>query len=129
MNYELMIENYWKDTLAQDGESMRLYFEDDAYVNWHNTNEHFTMEEYICANCEYPNKWAGKIERMQCLERQVITVTHVYTKDNTMSFHVTSFFIMSNNGLIQSIDEYWGEDGIPPKWRLDKHIGTKIKDV
>ena len=129
MNYERMIENYWKDALAQDADSMKLYFEDDAFVNWHNSNEHFTLEEYICANCEYPNKWDGKIERMQCFPQQVISVVHVYAKDKSVSFHATSFFTMSHNGRIQSIDEYWGEDGEPPKWRIEKQIGTKIKDL
>ena len=29
---------------------------------------------------------------------------------------------------IASVDEYWGDDGPAPQWRLDKHIGTKIKE-
>ncbi len=29
---------------------MREFFLPDAYINWHDTNEHFTVEEYIHAN-------------------------------------------------------------------------------
>lgn len=25
------------------------------------------------------------------------------------------------------MDEYWGDDGEAPQWRIDKHIGTEIR--
>ena len=28
---------------------------------------------------------------------------------------------------IASIDEYWGDDGETPKWRLDMEIGKRIR--
>ena len=40
------IKEFWKDVLAQDQEAIRRYFCDNAYVNWHCTNEHFTVEEF-----------------------------------------------------------------------------------
>ena len=55
-----------------------------------------------------------------------VTVTHVYTQNRELSFHVTSF-IKVNDDKIASVDEYWADDGIAPKWRLDKHIGKPIK--
>ena len=48
------IERYWSDTLRQNAEAMRAYFDDNAYIKWHNTNELFNSEEFIRANCEYP---------------------------------------------------------------------------
>ena len=33
----------------------------------------------------------------------------------------------SSDGKIASIDEYWGDDGEVPKWRLDMKIGMKIR--
>lgn len=121
------IKVYWKDTLAQDAIAMKLYFTNDAYINWHNTNEHFSVDEYIRANCEYPGFWSGDIEKYIEYQNEVITVVHVYLKDKSASFHVTSFFQISQDGKIKAIDEYWGDDGQPPKWRLDKHIGTAIQ--
>ena len=47
------IERYWSDTLRQNAEAMRAYFDDNAYIKWHNTNELFNSEEFIRANCEY----------------------------------------------------------------------------
>ena len=39
------IKNFWYDVLRQDADAIRAYFYPDAWVNWHNTNEHFTLED------------------------------------------------------------------------------------
>ncbi len=119
------IREYWKATLSQDAQSMKGYFHSNAYIRWHNTNEHFSVDEFIRANCEYPNKWNGEIERLEQIGDLVINVVHVFTTDQSLSFHVTSF-IKINKDKIVSIDEYWGDDGMPPQWRIDKGIGTHI---
>lgn len=50
----------------------------------------------------------------------------MYSKDKSLSFHVTSFFKIIDEKII-AVDEYWADDGDAPKWRLDKHIGRTIK--
>ena len=120
------IEQFWKAVLAQDEREIRKYFHAEAYINWHCTNEHFTVEEFIRANCEYPGLWDGEIERVEKTGELVITVVHVFTCDRELSFHVTSFFTIKDE-KIASIDEYWGDDGPAPQWRLDKHIGMPIR--
>ncbi len=37
------IQQFWSDVLAQRADEMREYFHADAYVNWHCSNEHFTV--------------------------------------------------------------------------------------
>ncbi len=120
------IYGFWRDVLGQDAERIRGYFREDAYVNWHCTNEHFSVQEYLIANCEYPGEWDGEVERVEEINDLTITVTHVYPKDRSLSFHVTSFFQIPD-GRIQSLDEYWADDGTAPDWRLEKKIGTKIR--
>lgn len=120
------IQNYWEVTLKQKAEEMKKFFHEAAFINWHNTNEHFTVDEFIRANCEYPGKWDGEIERIEEVKDLMITVCHVYSADKKFSFHVTSF-IKIQDEKIASIDEYWSDDGAPPQWRMDKHIGTAIK--
>lgn len=120
------IYDFWKDVLDQNEQALKKYFHKSAYVNWHCTNEHFTVEEFIRANCEYPGDWAGEVERVESIGDLIITVTHVYTKDYSLSFHVTSFVKVLDDKIV-SIDEYWGDDGDAPKWRLDKHIGSAIR--
>lgn len=120
------IKQFWKDVLAQDRDAIREYFCDDAYVNWHCTNEHFTVEEFIRANCEYPGEWDGAVERIENAGDTAITVTHVYPKDKSLSFHVISFIRIKQDKII-SVDEYWADDGEAPQWRQEMHIGQPIK--
>lgn len=119
------IQRFWKAVLKQNKEELRTFFHQDAYINWHNTNEHFTVDEFIQANCEYPGQWDGTLERIHNIDDSIITVMHVFSCDHTLSFHVTSFLKLKDN-MIVSIDEYWGDDGLAPQWRLDKHIGVSI---
>ncbi len=81
--------------------------------------------EFIRANCDYPGDWAGEVERTEILNDLIITVTHVYPKDKTSSFHVTSFF-RTEYGKIKSVDEYWADDGEAPDWRKQMGIGKRI---
>ena len=119
------INKYWKDVLDQNEKAIRTYFDDEAYVNWHCTNEHFSVDEFIVANCQYPGEWTGNVERVEEINDTIITITRVGLKDNSISFHVTSFFKMINNKIV-SIDEYWAEDGQAPIWRLEMHVEKPI---
>ena len=122
------IHAYWQAVLSQNAAAMRSFLAPAAVVCWHNTNERFTTEEFIRANCEYPGDWAGEIQRLERLEDLVITVAHVYTpKDPAVSFHVTSF-IQIKGDKITAVDEYWGDDGPAPQWRQDLGLGKKIKE-
>ena len=120
------IEQFWKAVLSQDRDAIRMYFSEDAYVNWHCTNEHFSVEEFIQVNCEYPGEWAGEVERVESVGDIVITATHVYPKDKSMSFHVISFIRIKKDKIV-SMDEYWSNDGEAPQWRQEMHIGRPIK--
>ena len=120
------VRHFWKAVLAQDEPTIRSYFHEDAYVNWHCTNEHFTVDEFIIANCEYPGEWDGLVERIEALDDLYITATKVFPKDRSAYFHVVSF-IRTKNDKIVSMDEYWADDGDAPQWRLDKHIGVSIR--
>ena len=102
------------------------YFLPDAIINWHNTNEQFSVDEFTIANCEYPGKWHGQVERIEVVsEDLVITVARVWAADDEFSCHAVSFFRFKDAKIVQ-LDEYWGDDGPPPKWRLDMAIGRKI---
>ena len=119
------INQYWNAVLKQNKIQLRTFFHKDAYIRWHCTNENFTVDEFIQANCEYPGQWDGHIERTEYLHDLIITVVHVFSSNHSLSFHVVSFIKLKDQ-LIMSIDEYWGDDGMAPQWRLDKHIGTPI---
>lgn len=126
MTEKFDVDQYWLDVLRQDADTLRTYFASGACINWHNTDENFTAEEFIFANCAYPGSWEGEIEKRIYLEDCVITVVRVYDTAHNVSFHVTSFIYLADN-QIHKIDEYWGDDGEPPAWRKKMQIGRKIQ--
>ena len=121
------IKAFWNAVLRQAPDKIRLFFHPEAIIRWHNTNEQFTVEEYIRANCEYPGQWGGEVERVITTDTHIITATHVCSTDGTISCHAASFFRVEK-GKILSLDEYWGDDSPAPQWRQDMHLGTKIKE-
>ncbi|MEL3907252.1 MAG: nuclear transport factor 2 family protein [Treponema sp.] len=120
------VQKYWQAVLRQQPDKIKPFFHEEAYINWHNTNERFTVDEFVKANCEYPGKWDGTIEKVVEKDNVIITVVCVFSQDKKTSFHVTSF-ITIEGGKIISLDEYWGGDGKAPQWRLDMHIGKPIE--
>lgn len=120
------VHRFWGAVLAQDEREIREFFHENAYVNWHCTNEHFDVDEFIVANCEYPGDWDGRVERVERLNDLIVTVVNVYPRDRSASFHATSFIKIRDDKII-SMDEYWADDAEPPQWRLDKQIGTSIR--
>lgn len=121
---------YFASVLSENAEAMRSFFLPDALIRWHNTNECFTVDEFIRVNCEYPDAWAGTIEHEFRIGEEnsdlVIAACRVWSvTDPRESFHVVSF-IRLRDGMIAGIDEYWGDDGEPPEWRRALGIGRPI---
>ena len=121
MNRKQLILGFWDVVIAQKADSIRSFFLPDVTIRWHNTNEQFSVEEFIVANCEYPDCWEGKVERIEVVaEDLVISVTRVWPVGRqNESHHAVSFFQLSG-GKILCLDEYWGEDGPAPQWRQAK---------
>lgn len=122
------IRQFWDVTLRQDADRMRPFFSSSAHINWHCTNERFTVEEYIRANCEYPGEWTGAVERIEQAGNTLITAVRVHPADRAQSFHVVSFFTLVID-KIAALDEYWSDDGPAPQWRQAMKIGTQIKNL
>lgn len=100
-----MMLDFFEDVVNQDSNNLQRYFSSDAIIKWHNTNERFSAEEYIRANCEYPGDWRGEVERIELVGNLVVTVARVWSSDNSASSHVTSFFEFNGDKII-SLDEY-----------------------
>lgn len=119
------ISLFVKSVLSQNKTILKSFFCKEAVIRWHCTNELFSVEEYIRANCEYPGDWDGEIERIEEAENTLILVVRVFPVDKSMSFHVVSF-IKIKNDLIIEMDEYWSDDGPTPEWRKSMNIGKTI---
>ena len=119
------VQKCWDAVLKQQAEVMRTYFHKEARIRWINTNEGFTVEEFIRANCEYPGNWEGQIERTVAADNTLFTIVHVFSADCQASFHVASLIEIQGDKII-SLDEIWGDDGPAPQWRLDLRLGRPI---
>lgn len=120
------ISSFMRCVIRQDAAALRKFFHPDAVIRWHCSNEQFTVEEYLRANCEYPGDWDGEIETVQNTDDCIIAASRVFPKDRTCSFHVVSF-IRLHEDLIIALDEYWADDAPPPLWRRKMAIGKKIR--
>ena len=120
------VKRFWQDVTTQNRMSLSSYFCEDAVIRWHCTNEQFTVSEYIQANCDYPGKWRGEIERIEEFDSKIIIVGRVQSDDAAISCHVTSFIRLQEDKIID-MDEYWADDGEAPAWRKALRIGKPIR--
>ena len=109
------IHEFWKAVLVQDENEIRKYFHEDAYVNWHCTNEHFNLDEYIIANCEYPGEWNGVVERTEEMGNLLVTnhVLHCeYTSTGeNLPFLEEEYEVATENGGFQ-MNGRWSDNPI-----------------
>ena len=121
-DYELC-DAFFEAVLCQKPEPLRKLFSKNAVIEWPCTNERFTVEEYVRANCEYPGQWEGEIVDILSAEKQIVLITKVWTREKTASHHCISILRRRGN-KIAALTEYWSEDGPAPEWRQALGIGS-----
>ena len=102
------VNTFFNAVIRQDAEQLRAFFAPGAVIHWPNTNEIFSVSDYLRANCEYPNQWDGSIENVQICGDQRILVASVWNDQGNV-FRVVSFATPNNEGIIESLTEYWGD--------------------
>ncbi len=125
MERTTIVRQLWADIHNQKWDGLTSYFCSDAVINWNNTNEQFTVEEFISANSLYPGNWSIVVERLETRGDLIVSVAKVTLRDANAVFHAISFFEFKD-GKIRLLNEYWSEDGPPPKWRVELGIGSPI---
>lgn len=119
------VSSLWSDMDAQRWDALAGYFNPDAQILWPNTNERFTVEEYVKANAHYPGRWHIRLKRVEINGHLAISVAQVQGLTDAFSLHVVSFFTYEQ-GRIQQLVEYWAEDGPPPSWRKEMGLGQPM---
>lgn len=122
---KVFITSFWNAVASQNAEKLAAFFNEEALIRWYNTNEEFSVQDFITATCKYPDQWACTIKSMIECENQIITVTNVLNLTKNISLYATSFFTLKHS-KISLLEEYWGDNGEAPQWRLDLGIGSKI---
>ncbi|MBF0775195.1 hypothetical protein BVE84_01460 [Streptococcus azizii] len=119
------VKSFVHAVLTQDEGRLRTFFADNATIRWHCTNECFSVDDYIRANCDYPGDWDGEIERMEEMGDTIILVTRIFPVDKSFSVHAVSFLKIQEK-LIVELDEYWADNGDIPDWRKAMSLGRPI---
>lgn len=128
MNTANFIMSFFKDLMSltkENKEILRKYFDENASILWYETNEKFTLEEYLQVNSEYPDEWIGEIKRIEEKNDLIIFVGEVKPKDNSFCCYCTSFVKIKDNKIL-SLKEFWTKVSSPPEWRKELKIGTPI---
>lgn len=113
MRVEDTIRALWQAVAEQDEEKLSGFFTPDARIIWPNTDERFDLNGYLRANCDYPGRWSGKVEKIA--SDGGYSVARVWTAEGTAARAVT--FYQWRNGKIAQMTEYWGDIGPAPEWR------------
>jgi len=119
----LDVENFVQAVAKQDAATLRTYFAPDAEICWHDSNEQFTVDEYIRANCEYPGKWSGEVQRVEKIEGGMVIITKIFSDESS---HLVTAFAKLEDGKISRLDEYYSDCGEAPNWRKTMKIGKPI---
>ena len=107
---------YWQDCVTQDRDALRAWFWTDARIIWPCTDEVFTVDEFLLANCEYPGDWTGELQRVTETPMGAVTEVRISSADSRYSCHVASIFTLYHDRIV-SLTEYYADDGPPPSWR------------
>jgi len=108
---------------AQDANALKAFFAPEAIICWHDSNEQFTVAEYIQANCEYPGSWGGEVKRVEIVGNGMAVVSKIFSDELTVL--VTAFITLAD-GKITKLDEYYAGCSEAPNWRKEMNIGRPI---
>ncbi len=121
------IQAFITAVVQKDESAMRIFLDENLRVRWHNTNEEFTLEEYLNVNCSYPGNWLGEIKTIMPTNEGCVAVVQIYSEDKKIKIHQISIVKIKDNKITE-LDEYYSEDGIAPQWRLDMNVGSEINN-
>ncbi len=88
----------WQAVLDQNAGEMEQYFQEHARFFDITPRNAFTKQAFLRANCATPEPGPGDATGGGTGDAP-ITVAHVYARNELCSFHVTSFFRISREGL------------------------------
>jgi hypothetical protein len=122
---EKIVRLFWNCIDSANFDGLSEIMTDETCVWLPNTKEVFRgKNKYIDFNKQYPGRWYANVEKIYITDDSVITVTYIFNQDQSITFFVTSFFIIRDD-KIEEIKEYWSENSAPPTWRLESGLSEK----
>lgn len=124
MNKDI-VKRFWNLMSRGMFEDAGKLMSENCVVFFPNTKEVFRgRDKYVKMNQKYPGRWIISIEKLLSNEDTVVSAANVESEDKSSSFYDTAFFTIRNN-VITEITEYWGDNGEPPKWRIEEKLSER----
>lgn len=111
---QAIVHAYWKAIHELRFEALRELFNATAVITWPNTEEVFTLDEFIYVNRAYPGEWDEEV--LQVYETGTTLISEAMVTGKERSFLAISIFTIQD-GKITSLREYWTVVEEAPKWR------------
>jgi len=112
-----LVYAFWDTMNKKKWEELAGFFDPSAVIRWPNTLEKWNVADYIKVNKEYPSVWTLEVEDVQMTERNIVSVVHIKSNKTPSGLRAVSFFRI-DQGKIQSLKEYFADDGVVPAWRI-----------
>ena len=119
MEITTFLTNYWEDVANKKGNTLPNYFNSEANIYLHDTNELLTVDDWSDYIGSYKGDWHTTIDRVERLENdQVMTIT--FHRSKSWIGFITSFFTFKDDKITE-LHEYYApcDDNIVPQWRDD----------
>ncbi|GAA2402911.1 nuclear transport factor 2 family protein [Streptomyces glaucosporus] len=111
-----VIERYWSTAQDRDWSAFGALLAPDVVYEIPQTRERVRgREAYVRFNAEYPGDWRVTVERIVAEERRGVSWTSFTAEGGTETG--LSFFTLGDDGLIESVVDFWPEPYEPPAGR------------
>jgi hypothetical protein len=113
--YEL-VTKFWNYFSNQEWEKAKELLDQDFIATWPQSRERILgPDNFININRHYPGNHKIQIKKLFEIENKIITTVWMEADTGQKTF-ANSFFEIKNNKII-SVEEYWAEPYVAPKWR------------
>jgi len=119
--------NFLQDVVSKKADAIKGYFANGAIICWHDSNEQFTLDEFIRANCEYPSTWNCEIERIEKFAKGFVIAAQLDHPEDGFYIKYVSFVELDGDEKVERLDEYFVTIEEIPQWRKDMKVGKPIK--
>ena len=102
-----IVHAYWNAIHELRFQDVRELFCDTAEITWPNTEEVFTLDEFIAVNEAYPGEWEEEV--LKCYETGDMIISETMVKGQEVI----------QGGKITALREYWTAVEAVPEWRKE----------
>jgi len=118
---------FLQDIVSKKADAIKGHFAKDAIICWHDSNEQFTLEEFIRANCEYPSTWNCEVERIEKYAKGFVVAAQMDHPEDGFYIKYVSFIELDDYEKVKRLDEYFVAIEEIPQWRKDMKVGQPIR--